>query len=275
MNKKNRKPQNTQNRVNKGPNKPSFSKSKNTRSGKEDEELFAEGMSAVTEYLKAAPKKIVYVVSKSSDYDKTERLLETLGLTDVKHHLHDEWFDTDQHMKTPRAPVFAKLNLTPLSEDEFFDHHIENAGSLIVALDHVQDPHNFGAIARSAAYFGVNTLLIPKARQVAFTRASVATSQGAFAYLNVVQVANLKRAIGKLKDEQYWALGADMDGEPVETLKGFYDKTVLVMGNEGKGLSRLISDNCDRIISITREKGELESLNVSVAAGILIQHLAK
>jgi 23S rRNA (guanosine2251-2'-O)-methyltransferase len=162
-----------------------------------------------------------------------------------------------------------------MSEDEFFNSTDFQNESLIVALDHVQDPHNLGAIARSASFFGVKTLLIPKARQVSLTKASVATSQGAFAYLNVVQVSNLTRAIKKLKDEQFWALGADMNGESVEEVVGFYEKTVLILGNEAKGLSRLVKENCDRVVSIGREIGELESLNVSVAAGILIYRLSK
>lgn len=261
-----------------GAGKKSFKGKKNFKKEREDSgDLYAEGLSAVEEFIKAAPKKIEYIVSKGTDYDKVEALLKEHNSEQVKHHLHDEWFDSEKHISTPRAPVFAKVNIELLGEDNFFNDIVPkgNAGDLVLALDHVQDPHNFGAIARNAAFFGVKTILIPKARQVSLTKASVSTSQGAFAYLNVVQVSNLTRAIKKLKEEQYWALGADMHGESVEEVVGFYEKVVLVLGNEGKGLSRLVSENCDRIVSISREFGELESLNVSVAAGILIYRLSK
>ena len=237
--------------------------------------LFAEGQSAVFEYVRAAPEKIEYIVSKDSEYNDVESFLLDCGLKTIKHHHFDEWCDASEQGTIPRAPIFAKLRLKLLSENEYFENPKLEKQQLILALDHLQDPHNLGAIARSAAFFGVKTIFIPKARQVAYTRASVATSQGAFAYINIVHVVNLNRTLKKLKSSDYWVLGADMDGEPIGGLAGFYEKVVLVLGNEQKGLSRLVRENCDRTVKVDRKFGKLESLNVSVAAGILLHHLAK
>lgn len=220
----------------------------------------------------------MFVVSKSSEYDHIENKLKAVEKVigdRPDHFLFDEWYNSKLHVQIPTSAVFAKVDVKISSEDEFFGsfEFLEGNQSLVLVLDHLQDPRNFGAIARSAAFLGVKTIIFPKARQVSLSMASVATSQGAFAYLNLVQVANLSRVIKKLKEADYWVLGADMEGESVESVRGFYQKSVLILGNEGKGLSRLIKEQCDRIVSIPGEAGGLESLNVSVAAGLLIYRL--
>lgn len=239
------------------------------------EALFADGYSAVSEFIRNAPLAIEYIVSKSSYYKEVEELLQLKKIV-IPHHLRDEWNEPDLHEKYPRGPCFARVHLSSSTESEFFgnEKYFEKERDLIVMLDHVQDPHNFGAIARSAAFFGVNTIIIPNARQVSITRVTVAISQGAFAYLNVVKVPNLKRVIMKLKKLNYWALAADMEGESVETLVGFYDKVLLILGNEGSGLSDLVARQSDKIISIPR-MGGLDSLNVSVAAGVFLHRLTQ
>ena len=123
---------------------------------------------------------------------------------------------------------------------------------------------------RTAAFFGVKHVIAPSKRQVLLTQASVATAQGAFAVTDLVCVTNLVRSLRELQQKGYWVLGADMDGEAFQGVIGEYQKQIIVLGNEESGMSRLVSDACDRTISIESGSNNLESLNVSVAAGILI-----
>lgn len=142
---------------------------------------------------------------------------------------------------------------------------------LIIALDHVKDPRNLGAIARSAAFFGVKTMVIPRDRQVGLTDASFATAQGAFALLEIVEVPNLAQALEVLKDRSYWVIGTDASATELSGGVKSFAKRVLVMGAEDKGISRLVREKCDAFVGIPRIPGGLDSLNVSVAAGILLR----
>jgi 23S rRNA (guanosine2251-2'-O)-methyltransferase len=165
--------------------------------------------------------------------------------------------------------VFAKVVLSAVPAADWVGRIAKNPQSFILALDHVQDPRNLGAILRSAAFFGVRSILVPERRQVLLTQASVATAQGGFALCDLVCTVNLARTLRDLKDHGYWILGATMDGETIDRVAGQYEKTVLVLGAEDTGLSRGIEDTCDRKVAI-RGAGQLDSLNVSVAAGILL-----
>lgn len=138
----------------------------------------------------------------------------------------------------------------------------------IVILDKIEDPHNFGAISRSAEAFGFKGVIIPKHNSVYVNEVVYKTSAGAIENIDVAIETNLTNTIKKLKDEGYWIYGADMEGENYSKadLKG---KIVLVIGNEGKGISPLLRKNCDVILSIPMT-GEINSLNASCAASILM-----
>ena len=135
-------------------------------------------------------------------------------------------------------------------------------------LDSIEDPHNFGAIIRTCECAGVNYIIIPKNRSVSVNSTVYKTSAGALSKVKIVEVTNLNNTISKLKSLGYWIYGADMNGKDYKTID-FSGKTCLVIGNEGHGLKKLVSDSCDEIVSIPM-KGKLNSLNASVAAGILI-----
>ncbi|MBQ4361349.1 MAG: 23S rRNA (guanosine(2251)-2'-O)-methyltransferase RlmB [Lachnospiraceae bacterium] len=137
----------------------------------------------------------------------------------------------------------------------------------IVIADGIQDPHNLGAIIRSAHQAGAHGLIIPKRRSVGMTQVVVAASAGAVHYLPVAKVTNLTQTIKDLQKEGIWFSAADMGGE------NMYDCDLtgpvgIVVGAEGSGVSRLVKETCDRIVSIPM-KGQIDSLNASVAAGIL------
>ena len=139
---------------------------------------------------------------------------------------------------------------------------------LVVLLDGVTDPQNYGAILRSADQFAADLVLIPARRSASDTPAVFAASAGAAAWVPHAVVTNLTRALGQLKDKGFWIYGADMNGTPVHQAK-LTGRVALVLGSEGKGLSRLVRETCDVVVSIPT-RGKLDSLNVSVSAGILL-----
>ena len=137
----------------------------------------------------------------------------------------------------------------------------------IFLLDNIEDPHNLGAIIRTANLAGAHGVIIPKRRAVGLTATVAKTSAGALNYTPVAKVTNLAATIDELKKEGLWFVCADMGGESMYrlNLKG---PIGLVIGNEGEGVSRLVKEKCDYIASIPM-KGDIDSLNASVAAGVL------
>ena len=141
----------------------------------------------------------------------------------------------------------------------------------VVMLDSVTDPHNVGAILRSCDQFGASLLILPERRgasDVQDNEVIARTSAGASAYIPTAVVTNLVRAAEMLKQSGFWIYGADADGSPLQDTV-FDKKTCIVMGSEGSGISRLLSKNCDSVVSIPT-CGKIDSLNVSVAAGVLL-----
>lgn len=140
--------------------------------------------------------------------------------------------------------------------------------ALVLLLDHIEDPHNLGAILRSADIFAVDLVIIPDRRAARETETVSRVSAGAAAYVPLARVSNLARALEQLKEAGFWAYAADMQGSRLPDVS-FPAKTVLVMGAEGKGVSRLLKELSDETVSIP-QGGHIDSLNVSVAAGIFL-----
>ena len=138
----------------------------------------------------------------------------------------------------------------------------------IVILDHLEDPHNFGAIIRTCEAYGVKSIIIPKDRSVSVNATVMKTSTGALEYVDIYEVTNLKNAIDYLKDNGYFIYGAEADGKDYEEVD-YSEKMALVIGSEGHGLTRVVRDACDEIVSIPM-KGHVNSLNASVSFGVLI-----
>ena len=162
-----------------------------------------------------------------------------------------------------------------LDIEDYKYHNIEEAytSNFIVMLDHLEDPHNFGAIIRTCEAAGVDFIIIPKDRSVQINSTVMKVSAGALNNMKIIEVSNLGNAIDKLKENGFWIYATDMDGENYSDIK--YDsKTVLVIGNEGNGISKLISKKSDFIISIPMI-GKINSLNASVAAGIAIYEVVR
>ena len=143
----------------------------------------------------------------------------------------------------------------------------------IILLDNIEDPHNLGAIIRTANLAGAHGVIIPKRRAVGLTATVAKTSAGALNYTPVAKVTNLKKTMEELKKEGLWFVCADMGGEAMYDLN-LTGPIGLVIGNEGEGVSRLVKETCDFVASIPM-KGDIDSLNASVATGVLAYEIVR
>lgn len=157
-------------------------------------------------------------------------------------------------------------------EDIFALAEERGESPFIIVLDKIEDPHNLGAIIRTAECAGAHGVIIPERRSAGLSYTVEKTSAGALEYMPVVRVKNISAVLQKLKDKGIWIYGADMDGEHYKKVN-FDGAVALVIGNEGKGISPLVAKDCDVIVSLPM-KGKINSLNASVAAGILMYEIA-
>lgn len=141
-------------------------------------------------------------------------------------------------------------------------------GDFIVLLDHIEDPHNLGAIIRTCECAGIKEIIIPKDRSCLVNETVMKSSAGALAHVKIIMVSNLNNAINKLKKANYFIYSADMNGVNYSEVD-YANKKVLIIGNEGHGVSNLIKENSDYIVSIPMY-GRVNSLNASASAAILI-----
>lgn len=149
-----------------------------------------------------------------------------------------------------------------------------NEEPFVILIDEITDPHNLGSILRTANAAGAHGVIIPKRRTVGLTAVVAKASAGAIEYVPVAKVANLAQTIDLLKEKGLWIVGADMSGE-----HNFYKADLkgpigLVIGNEGKGIGRLVKEKCDFLVKIPM-KGEIESLNASVAGAIIMYEILR
>jgi len=153
-------------------------------------------------------------------------------------------------------------------EDIFTRASQRNEPPLIAILDEIQDPHNFGAIIRSAEAFGFHGIIIPKDRSVGITETVAKTSAGAVSLLPIVRVANLSQLIKTLKAENIWIAGTDQQAEMTFYEADLNRSMAVVIGSEGKGMRRLVKESCDFLVRIPMA-GKINSLNASVAAALI------
>lgn len=147
-------------------------------------------------------------------------------------------------------------------------------GSVILILDGIEDPHNLGSIIRSAYCFGINGIIIPRDRSVSVTATVIKVSSGAAQHLPVGRVVNISRAIDYLKDRGFWIFGSDAHGQHDVAGLDYGGNVCLVIGGEGKGIRQLVRRKCDHLISLPMPVS-FDSLNVSVAAGIMVYEIAR
>jgi 23S rRNA (guanosine2251-2'-O)-methyltransferase len=145
--------------------------------------------------------------------------------------------------------------------------------ALVLILDDITDPHNYGAILRSCDQFGVDLVISRNRRNAKHAAVIAQTSAGAASWVPAAEAANLPRAVQDLKDAGFWIYGADMNGEALYK-KNLRGRVALVLGSEGAGISRLLRESCDALIAIPAG-GRIDSLNVSVAAGVLLYEVTR
>lgn len=146
---------------------------------------------------------------------------------------------------------------------------VKGEAPFLVLLDELEDPHNLGALLRTADATGVHGILIPKRRSVSLNATVAKTSAGAVEYVPVARIGNIVQTLKKLKEKGFWVAGADMDGEKAYYEADLTGPLVLVVGSEGKGMSRLTKEACDFIVRMPMV-GRINSLNASVAGSILM-----
>ena len=164
-----------------------------------------------------------------------------------------------------------------LSIEDFKYSNIEEVlkleNPLLVILDHIEDPHNFGAIIRTCEAAGVDGIIIPNDRSVEVNGTVVKTSVGTTEKMRIIRVTNIVKTMDMLKRNGFWIVGTDMNGQDYSTID-YKGKTAIVCGNEGKGMSRLVEENCDFIASIPMY-GTVNSLNASVATAVIVFEAVK
>ncbi|MBO7334888.1 MAG: 23S rRNA (guanosine(2251)-2'-O)-methyltransferase RlmB [Lachnospiraceae bacterium] len=182
----------------------------------------------------------------------------------------DQMSETGKHQGV--IAVMAAYEYSEL-EDIFKKAEEKGEDPFVIILDNIEDPHNLGAIIRTANLAGAHGVIIPKNRAVGLTATVARTSAGALNYTPVVKVTNLSQTIEELKKRGLWFVCADMDGEVMYNLN-LKGPIGLVIGSEGEGVGRLVKEKCDYIASIPM-KGDIDSLNASVACGVLAYEIVR
>lgn len=217
------------------------------------------GKNVINEIL-ANPKKIkkIYISKTLKDKDLIEKI--------KQNKIHFENVDNNALNKMVEG---NHQGLVAIVDDyEYTPYETMYQDNIIVMLDHLEDPHNFGAIIRTCEAAGIKSIIIPKDRSVDITPTVIKTSTGAIEYVKIARVNNLVNTINDFKKNGFFVYGAEADGVDYNKCN-YADKIVLVIGSEGFGLSNLVRKNCDEIVSLPM-KGHVNSLNASVAAAIFI-----
>lgn len=174
----------------------------------------------------------------------------------------------------PHQGVIAQLSVEEYVElEDAIAQAKASKAPLIVVLDHIEDPHNLGAIIRSALAAGAHGVVIPKRRSAALSPSVAKASAGAVSHLPVVRVPNLTQCVKELKEEGFWVVGAEAGGKNIFESK-LTGPLALVVGSEGEGIARLLKENCDEIVTIPMQ-GAVNSLNASVAAGVVLFEIVR
>ena len=238
-------------------------------------ETLIEGRNPVIEAIRAGkPIDKLYILDGCNDGPvmsiKREAKKKDIFVKYVAKERLDQLSETGKHQGV--IAYTAAYDYSEL-EDIFELAQKKGEAPFVIILDNIEDPHNLGAVIRTANLAGAHGVIIPKNRAVGLTSTVARTSAGAINYTPVVRVTNIVRTIEELKKQGMWFVCADMDGTIMYDLdlKGSIG---LVIGNEGEGVSRLVKENCDMIAAIPM-KGDIDSLNASVAAGVLAYEIVR
>ena len=239
-------------------------------------EEFVAGRGAVTEALKSGrPADTLFVAREGAQgrsLGAVIALAKARGVVvkDVKREKLEQLCGTSHHqgvVLAAAARAYSEL------EDLLEAARAKGEDPFLVLCDEIEDPHNLGAILRTAEAAGAHGVVVPKRRSAPLSQTVAKTSAGAVEYIPVARVPNLCAAMEELKARGLWIYGADMAGEAYDA-KPVTGPVALVVGSEGRGLGRLVKERCDTLLALPM-RGRINSLNASVAAGILMYEIAK
>lgn len=244
------------------------------REAKEQNELHLEGRNVVLEAFRSGMTiDKLFILKDSKDGPIQSILREARKKNTIVNFVSKDRLDTLSDTGKHQG-VIAYAAATDYAEmdDIFALAEKKNEPPFIILLDDIEDPHNLGAIIRSANLAGAHGVIIPKRHAAGLTAVAARASAGAINYTPVVKVTNLAQTIEELKKRGIWFVCADMDGDSMYDLN-LTGPIALVVGNEGKGVSKLVKEKCDFTAAIPM-KGDIDSLNASVSAGILAFEIA-
>jgi 23S rRNA (guanosine2251-2'-O)-methyltransferase len=229
------------------------------------------GINAVRSALEHNPLGILELLVESGRHDqRVQTLLELAGKNGVSTRRAEKKELQRRFPKERHQGVAASYRVQPmLNEADLAGLFDGQKSPLVLVLDHIEDPGNFGACLRTAAAAGVGAVVFPKDRAVGLTPGARKAASGAAERLPLVQVTNLARTLDLLKDQGFWIAGAAGDAHDSLYDSKLNGPLALVMGSEAKGLKRLVREKCDFLLKIPMSD-EMESLNVSVATGIML-----
>ncbi len=241
----------------------------------EDENL-VEGRNAVMELIesdKDINKIFVQAGEKHGSIMKIIARAKSKGIVvvEVQKKKLDEMSTSHNHQGVIAiTPPFEYVEV----EDILEEAKKKNENPFILILDGIEDVHNLGSIIRTAEAAGVHGIIIPKRRAAAVNATVYKTSAGAVEYMKIARVNNIQNTINYLKEHDVWICGTDMDTDKLYNEQDYKMPIAIVIGNEGKGMSRLTKENCDFIVKINM-KGKINSLNASVSAGIIMYEVLR
>jgi len=223
--------------------------------------MYIYGKNVATEYLKEKNKiKKIYLSKNFKDNIDTNNI-------PVK---YMEKYEMDKMVDGLHQGIILEVEDYKYAD---IDDIINTPNALIVILDHLEDPHNFGAIIRTCEAAGVDGIIIPKDRSVEVNATVIKVSTGTTENMKIAKVTNLVQTIKELKERNFWIVGTDMQGTDYDKID-YKGNIAIVIGNEGSGMSRLVKENCDFIATIPMI-GTTDSLNASVSTGIIVYEAIK
>lgn len=236
--------------------------------------MFIYGKNAAIESLKVNKDiKKIFMLKKNKSHDNDnikkiakEKQIEIIEMTLIE---LNKKFGSNHQGVVVEIAEYKYIDLDRILEEINGQEH-----ATLVILDGLEDPHNLGAIMRTADATGIDGIIIPKNRSVSLNQTVAKVSTGAIEYVKVSQVANLVQTIKKLKSEGFWVIGLDMKGSIDYRKQDYKGKIAVVIGSEGFGISRLVKENCDFFVNIPMI-GHITSLNASVSASIIFYEILR
>ena len=241
----------------------------------ENSELIIEGRNAIIEAFRAGRSVDKLFIQEHTKEGSMNTLIREAKKTKtlikyVPKERLDQISETGHHQGA--VAFVAAYNYAEI-DDLFAKAEEKGESPFFIILDEIEDPHNLGAIIRTANLAGAHGVIVPKNRACGLTATVVKASAGAINYTPICKVTNIAQTIEALKDKGMWFVCADMDGETMYDID-LTGSIGLVIGNEGKGVSRLVKEKCDFVASIPM-KGDIDSLNASVATGVLAYEIVR